>query len=124
MAEGPEKDAFGRLRSFVATEAHPRQRDQFAHILLGHQEVNRTDARFILDEEIDERLHRILTALGGDLRQRFALEWLELFFLEADQQDVLGGAGPDVEILPTRILFANFAADARSEVGVAQPASL
>src|SRR5262245_27242629 len=88
-----EEHALGRGGLGIRAERDPRLPDLPAQVVLGHQEIDRADARAVLDDQIDRRVLGRDAARARHLRERLAGERLELLVLEADQQHVLRAAG-------------------------------
>src|SRR5262249_317393 len=100
MGHRLEEYALGCLRRLVAAEADPRQRDQLANVLLGRNEVDRANAGLVFNQQVEQRLHRVLAALLRDLGERLALEWLQRLVLEAHEQQAVRRTGVAIKIRP------------------------
>src|SRR5437660_245808 len=109
---GLEEHAFRRGRRLVGAEAHPLDRDLAPNVVLRGDEVARADAALVFDDEIYRRL------LGGSatdlcyVGERLSGERLECVALEGNEQDPVGAAGGDVEILPVPSRRAHLVLDA------------
>src|SRR5438105_10171581 len=112
---GFEEHAFRRGRRFVGAEAHPLDRDLAPNVVLRGDEVARADAALVFDDEIHRRL------LGGSatdlcyVGERLSCERLECVALEGNEEDAVGAAGGDVEVLPVPSRRAHLVLDALAQ---------
>src|SRR5207237_9548125 len=103
---------FRRARRFGGAEAHPLDRDLAPNVVLRGDEVARADAALVFDDEIHRRL------LGGSttdlcyVGERLSGERLECVALEGNEEDAVGAAGGDVEVLPVPSRRAHLVLDA------------
>src|SRR3977135_1157955 len=77
-----QEDSPGRIALRVRSEAHPRQRDLAANIVLAHEKVADADTGAVFDYQIDGSVLRRHAAHFRDLRKRLARERLQLGVLE------------------------------------------
>src|SRR5438445_5870079 len=106
-----EEDAFRRGRALIRAEAHPRERDLTAQIVLGGHEVAGAHAALVLDDKVDRRFLWRDRSKPRDLGERLPGELLQPRGLEGHEEHALCAARGEVEVLPLLAWGTHLAGD-------------